>query len=75
LLDANLYSVFCEYDVLLAHALRGDVGHLGDADVDLVANPAAHAEESKNDDERKDLAVRSIELDELGKFWGIIGCT
>lgn len=62
LLDANLDSVLCENHVLLAHALGGDVGHLGDADVDLEAYPAAHAEEGEDDNKRKDLAVWSIRV-------------
>lgn len=58
LLDADAHAVLCEDNVLLAHALRGRLGHFGDAEVDLVADPGADADDGEDDDEGEDLTTR-----------------
>lgn len=63
LLDPDLDAVLCEDDVLLAHSLRRGVLHLGDADVDLVADPTADAQEGEDDEEGEDLAAKGGQRD------------
>lgn len=55
LLDAHADAVLGEDDVLLAHALRRRLLHLGDAEVDLVAYPAADDDDDEENDKGDEL--------------------
>lgn len=56
-LDADAEPVLGEDDVLLAHAL-GDVPlHLGDAEVDLVADPGEAGEDEDGEEEGEELSL------------------
>lgn len=64
LLDAHLDAIFGEDEVLLAHALGGRFGHLADAEVDLVADPGADADNGEDDYEGEDLTAQ----EDVSKF-------
>lgn len=55
-LDTDAHAVLGEDDIFAAHALRGRLAHLADAEVDVVADPGANAEDGEDDDQWEELA-------------------
>lgn len=87
LLDTDTDAVLGEDDVLLAHALRRRLLYLGEAEIDLVADPGRAGEYDEEDDERDKLAgerraVSTVESREGGGrtsgprvwAWGFWSC-
>lgn len=56
LLHTYTEAVFREDDILAAHAFGRCLLNFGDAEVDLVADPATTGDMGQNDDERDNLA-------------------
>lgn len=70
LFHAHFHAVLCEDNVLLLHLLRGGIGDLHDREVDVVPDKCQASQDSKEDNEREELAGGQLEDDQSIGYGG-----